>query len=527
MDRLRNLLARLPARVRDDGVTWIVLLVVAVVYAVTHRTNIDHPHAVGEGWWRWWDQGHYLRAAHAWAHLDLDPEKHWYFPGYAVIGALFVWLKPAQPFYLPDLIALLAFGWLFVRLAERLAPELRHVRELAALTFLLTVAVSPWMMKSFVEPWTTTPTAPLTYASLLLAFRFADFPSARNAAFLGATTVAVVLFRPTEAMLLTSVIALWASGTLVVRHRTWRETIVVAASGVGGALAPVVLLGGLHVLVYGWALSGYMLQSRSIGFEWSLIPLRWVTLFIAPQPLFTDSVTFGMAGAFPWVVPGIAGLAATILATRGAVRSRHALVAAAIAVHCVVYLAYRDLHPHGLLRYNNYHYFKWLLPLLGLYCVFLFSAVWAHPRRGLVWAGAAAVVLALFCWRAEWAPSAITDAHVEGPQTLLVAQGLPSPRDAIRVNATGTFTAKYMDNQTLRVGDATYVVHSDFKVYPTHDGVIVVPLRPLPAGESVFTFNSGITLDESVRPELGRQAVTFGLPMLVHQALVRVSRMFR
>jgi hypothetical protein len=151
---------------RDNLLVWSTLVLSGIDYMIRHQMHPQHPRELGiNGWWLWNDQGWYLRSVHAWAAGSLNPAEHWYFPGYPPLGAAFAWLTPIQPFYLPDLFCLIAFGWLFARLAEHLASEQPRARLLGAMVFFVTVALSPLATKSFVEPWTTTPTAPLGWDS--------------------------------------------------------------------------------------------------------------------------------------------------------------------------------------------------------------------------------------------------------------------------------------------------------------------------------------------------------------------------
>jgi hypothetical protein len=500
---------------RDRVVVWSILLLTALDYMVRHQMHWNHPRSLGmTGWWLWDDQGYYIRAARAWAAGNLDPAQHWYLPGYPLLGAAFAWLTPVQPFYLPDLLCLIAFGWLFTWLAERLAPDLRWTRITGALVFFVTVALSPLAMKSFVEPWTTTPTAPLTLASLLLAMRFWDRPSARSAALLGFATASVLLFRPTDAGILIGVVAGFAGAALMFQRLGWAATAKIMAAGIAGAAAPALLVAGLQVAIFGWTTAGYIEQSSRTGFEWRLLPLNWVTLFVSPMPLLPEGA--GMAQIFPWIVPGVAGMAACLVAARGRAWVRHALVITAVVAHCAVYLAYRDLHPPGLLRFSNYHYFKWVVPVFGLYAVYLVALVLGTARARWAWAAGLAAVVALFGWRAEWvtpAPGYRTDeAVVEAPRTLILKQGLHSVLDGVRVGASGDFAPIFLAPYAMQAGGVTYVANADLKSYPIPGGLMFTTLRPLAHGPAAVTFNPGVTLNPAAAAQIGRQTLVFGWP---------------
>src|SRR4051812_16343142 len=87
-------------------------LIALARYVVMHE---EHPFRPGAssgslGWFEWADASRYLRAALAWSHLDFRGSEHWYPPGYPFLGALGRALTPAQPFYVPDVLALMAAG---------------------------------------------------------------------------------------------------------------------------------------------------------------------------------------------------------------------------------------------------------------------------------------------------------------------------------------------------------------------------------------------------------------------------------
>ena len=422
-------------------------------------------------WWEWTDQGRYYLAAKAWATGSLDPSQHWYFAGYPLLGAALFRLSPGHPFYLVDLACLMLFGTLLVVLAGRLSSSPTRGRLIGAATFVITVVLPPYQMKAFIEPWTTTPTAPLTLAVLLLAFRLRDEPTPRRAAGLGLATASVLLFRPADVAPLALVVA--ASTGLRVR---------LAAAGMAGAAIPVVVAVSTYVAVFGLSQSPYLAQSAQTGFEWRLIPLHWVTLFVSPLPEFRDE--FSLAQTFAWIIPGLAGMVACLIVSRGEARRRHWLVIAAVGLHCVLYLAYRDLHPHGLFRFGNYHYFKWCLPVFGLYAAFLLSEALLRRRLVAVAVGLAVAGL-LFSWRMTWqdipAPW-LAEARQDGEHTLFLPQPPRSVDDGLFIPADGGLRPIYLADHQMRVGDQAFGANADFKAFPVEGGMILTVLRPLPAG---------------------------------------------
>ena len=464
-------------------------------------------------WWEWNDQGKYYTAAKAWAEGQLDPKLHWYFPGYALLGAALFWLMPGQPFYLVDLVCLLAFALAFVALAGRLAPEIRFIRAYAAIVFVLTVVLTRYNMKSFVEPWTTTPTAPISLAALVLTLRLWERPNARRgagrAALAGLVAGSLVLFRPVD----TAPILLAIAGTSAVAvGRPWRRGGKLALAGAAGVIVPIVACALLYLAVYGTQESLYLLQSSQTGFEWRLIPLRWITIFVSPRPAFPDD--YSLSQTFPWIIPGVAGMVACLVTSRGAARLRHFLVIGALSLHCTLFLAYRDLQPPSLFRFSSYHYFKWCFPVFGLYAGLLLLQVARSRRRWMAWTAGSAVTAALFSLRVDYSPVAADYGVASGPHTLLLPAAPQSVMDAVFVPAEGLFQAIYLSSYEMHIGDRMFGANADFKAFPVPGGLLFTALRPMPAGPATVEFRAGVTLTGAA-PELMRAHVLARWPDII------------
>ena len=519
--RLRSAAPR-PGQVQDrrlraasDWAVWAALAATAGAYVWAHAVYGSGPRSsvpIHE-WWHWTDQRRYLRAAFAWASGDLDPAQHWYLPGYPLLGAALLWLTPAQPFYLPDLACLLAFGWLFTRLAARLAPGPAWGGCLGAAVFLATTAFSPRGLDAWVVPWTTTPTAVLTLACLIQALRFADAPRAWDAFLAGLAGGGIALFRPTDAavvLLALGASTAWVTARALLRGR--RGAVAAGAAAGAGVLLPLLVLFALHHAVNGLMAGRYLDESADVGFEWSLLPLRWVTLFVGPQPLFPSGQ--GLVQVFPWIVPGLAGMAACLALPDRHSRPRHALVIGTTALHCAFYLAYRDLHPQGLFHFNNYHYFKWVLPVFGLYAALLVYHLAASPRRlRLAGVGLLAIV-APFCWRAGWKPDPdrAGDVAVIDARSFVVRGGFRSAADAVLLAAPGGFEQVFLGDHTLRVDGHTGHANNDVKAFPVPGGLLFAPLRRYPARDTVVTLGASLRIDPAIPAAIGTQRAVFGLP---------------
>lgn len=478
---------------RTALVAWAAIVAALACAASTYRLAYSHHFAVVRDpafpqWWEWSDQSRYYRAAHAWATGSLDPSQHWYFAGYPLLGAAMFRLAPGHPFYLVDLVCLLLSGLLLALLAGRLSDPPALGRAAGALVFVGTVVMTPYQMKSFVEPWTTTPTAPLSLGALLLAFRLWEQPTPRRAATLGLVAGSVLLFRPVDAAPLA--LAVSASTAWALRSRLPR----IAAAGLVGAAIPVAVAAATYLAVFGPHQSPYLQQSAQTGFEWRLIPLHWVTLFVSPLPEFRNE--FSLSQTFPWIIPGFVGMVASLVASRGAARRRHALVVGAVLLHCLLYLAYRDLHPQGLFRFGNYHYFKWCLPVFSVYTALLLTDIVTRRRIGALACGLV-VTTALFSWRMTWrevpAPW-LSEAKIDGGHTLLLPHPPRSVYDGLFVPAEGAAAQIYLASYEMHVADRIFAANADFKAFPTEGGLILTVLRPMPDGLTRIAFPADVTL---------------------------------
>ena len=127
-------------------------------------------------------------------------------------------------------------------------------------------------------------------------------------------------------------------------------------------------------------------------------------------------------------------MAACLLRPLPASRRLHCLVIGVALLNGATLLVYRDLHPTGLWLYNNYHYFKWLLPVFGLYTVLLLRML-CQPGRLAAAAATLAVVAGLFMWRVQAVEPMPMPRLLSGKQDVLLPTGLSRLDDALFVAA--------------------------------------------------------------------------------------------
>lgn len=355
-------------------------------------------------WHDWQDQALYVRSASALAAGNFDPAVHYYPLLYPLIGTPFLSVWPSQPFFFVDLACyLLAFAG-FRSVARAFGvPDWG-----AALLFAATTLAQFGIAKLWIEPWTTTPSAALLWLALGAMARLWDvspFPVPRRrpgpsrarvvspdsasllptsllgpglrrgaveggsgtttsrwpAAILGIALGLIPFARPGDAII-GAIVALSAAAALY-RARDGRAAITAVASF---AIA-FGLIATLYLRVYGAAPSPYMLYSAQYGFNFAWLGWKAYVVLVDPRGWFGEGM--GLLEYAPWLLLGGAGLIAGCVATPPARRPVTLTVAAAGVVYSVLMLAYVDLLPTGLWRFNNLHYFKWVLPLFGLFAL--------------------------------------------------------------------------------------------------------------------------------------------------------------
>ena len=338
--------------------SWLAL-VLALGYTIAY---LGHPSLPGNGtstpesWWLWWDQSHYLRSLRAFADGNLAPGEHWHPPGYALIGAPFSRLLWAHPFFLVNLACLLATARLFVAFAARVGVG----PLVAGLIFAGVTLVDNQMLNTWVVPWTTTPVAVCLWAMLVVA---ADHLTGRpRPVILGLLPGAVLLFRPSDLIVPGLILAVIAGSEALswwqapmARPAVLRRVAILGAAGLAGAAVPL----GVHLAIFGLHASPYMQASTNIGFSLHAFGWKAFVLLIEPRGWYGDGT--GLLARHPWIALTVIGLPFA-LAAGAAMR----LMLLAILGQLAMYVAYVDLLPTGLWRYGNIHYWKWMLPGLGL-----------------------------------------------------------------------------------------------------------------------------------------------------------------
>ncbi|WP_174291110.1 hypothetical protein [Sphingomonas bacterium] len=314
-------------------------------------------------WSAWADQGLYLESATAFAHADLAVVHHWYPLAYALLAAPFTTIVSGDPFFLPDL---LLFGGLFYSLAA-VAKAFDIGPWTTLLILIATTLVVDRTSELWLIPWTTNLSAALAWAGFALVVRIVhpatpDDQTWRAEAALGLVAAALPAARPIDAML--SAILVLTAGVALWRQR--RLTIGRIGHVAAGTLVVVIPYGALYLSIYGPAPTRYMVELSRQGFALGDLPWKAYVVLVTAKPWFPQAPS--MIEELPWLIVGVAGLLLAAMRSPRGSRRRFVLgLFGAMAVpYTLLFLAYTDLQPSGLWRFNNAHYFKWMMPFVGI-----------------------------------------------------------------------------------------------------------------------------------------------------------------
>ena len=488
----------------------------AAHYLRVHGTYpIRGSDAPARNWFLWADQGEYYKSAIAWAAGNLADSQHHYPAGYSLIAAIFVPFMPNDPFLVPNLLFWTSSLWIFAALAQQLAPPRPGMRAVGGTVFFLVTAVDREIFYTWETPWSSTPACMFTLLSLLMALRYADNGRVRTACAAALSVGLIILFRPTDFLVIATAVGIFLA-IAACRHVTWR-TLVGALTRAGLAfLAGPLLLAITHLATHGATLGAYIELSAQIGFEWRLLPIRWVTLMLSPLPLYPDGQ--GLAHVYWWILPGIAGIIASALADQGQ-RLKHCFIGGTALSFLCVYLCYRDLQAKGMFDYMNQHYFKWIIPVFALYALGLGHMLFVQrkPRAAAVGICAAAL---LSCWRAEMVitepvSKATISADAHG---LWLPEGL-APLDTAYIAASpDDFVGLFLGPHTMTTTHGQLLVNAAFRVIPVPYGFMLMPLRVLSPTPATLTLKAQLRLARTEPVLRGTQRIVFGLPCLVRDS---------
>ena len=469
---------------------WIMTLI-AVIYVYTYfahsATPGNSPYAHPLGWWGWFDQGEYLKAANAFLHGDLMWDKHIYPPLYPAVGAIFLNWSSGHPYFLPNLLCWLWFVFAFIRFADRYVPRWSGLVLLFG-----AIIVNHEILENFVIPWTTTLGMALLATGILGLVWFQEAQEGKRKQISGRRVFIVALSlgllaptRPLDTVVGAVIGLAWLVGYW--RARRNAEANLPAPSRflplavIGSAIGPAIYL-VFNKVVYGDPLGGYIKIAGANGYYIADIPEKFISLWLDGKAIYGEN-NLALTQHYPWLFLSLAGLVWALL--RGDALLR--VVALSIGLLFALYLPYSDLLPLGLWRVMNIHYFKWTFPFLALFAWLLVKQALDGWRRREGWVFPVALLVAI--------PALLLSLHLVINFKQL--QGISEPGQAIRFDLPDgevdfiDFKGINGEHHVIDTGKNRILLDGrelrwarDYKLWPIGSEVRLVFLRPV-AGRSI------------------------------------------
>ena len=363
--------------------TWlaraVLLALVAGLYAWAYQHHPlnpgSSPVAQRAGWWSWSDQYKYLQSAETLAAGKVAPETYHYPLGYPLLGAPFVRWLPVQPFFVPDLLLVLATAVCWWQLARRWLPA--TVTLGVAVVFIFTHG--ELIDLTMVVPWNTLATQLFLVAGLWIVLA----APGRGAVWgLAGLAAAAWWVRPVDAVCFAPLLV-----CATLRLPTWRERAESGFVGLAIIGAAAVAMGLLNHAVFGtWRTPYEQAAFTMVGFFDYPLGQKLFWTFVDARPFFGETDT-ALLSRYPWLFLAIPALFFWVR------REGWAGVAgvATVGLSWLLYLGYNDFFPSSFYRFSLIHYVSWsFLPLLAAAA----GACWAACRSRTVWAGGAAALAA-------------------------------------------------------------------------------------------------------------------------------------
>ncbi|TFZ05169.1 hypothetical protein EZ313_00350 [Ramlibacter henchirensis] len=471
------------------AVNWLILLALAIAFYLAYSGHAaapgaDRPHP--EGWFGWADQGEYLKAAKAFARMEFGPQV--YLPGYSLTAVPFVWAGLEDPFALVNVACFLLFFWFFLEFGKSYVGWLPSLLVVGASLFWV-----PELMQLWVEPWTTSLVAPL-YAWLFLQWersRKDGGPAGRGRVVaMGLVGGAVLCTRPPEAVILVPYFVAFLALQLVTGSRTGnlpaavRNCVLLVIAGLLG----VAFFLGSNLVMHGNVLGYYVQQpTTSNGFNAMDLAEKLVSLFLDAGALYLSGED-AILRRLPWLALGVPAFFYVLWYGPSTLR----ILVVTILLQLAIYACFVDLLPTGVWMYHNIHYFKWMIPFIGLIALAaLFDVVRSSTprRRRVAYLGFCAVAWALLSarivlidetrvWKASFTSSQRQGVH-------LIAPGTGGWLDLVYLESLhGSFHQSYFGFKNRVVVDGVELRYLfDFRFLPAPSGVRLMFVRPVFAKE--------------------------------------------
>jgi hypothetical protein len=349
------------------------LFLLAAMYLMFY---LAHPALPGNsatyplGWWGWFDQGEYLKAAKAISESNFESSNYFYPPLYSLLGAAFIGINPMHAYAVLNMALFLLYAHYFVSMAER------YVGWWWAVFILLLTFISPknTILDVWVEPWTS------TLVSAIFAFLFFDVDrhskcdskiSNPRLMLWGILGGAVFLTRPADAVVISPlftyvVLQIWRQAPQSQKYHKsigfrFQNTALLIFSGLSVSVLFVVFNFSIHDSLGG----RYFAMAETNGFHFADIFEKLVSLFLDAGAIY-NSENDAIFSRLKWLALSVP--AAIYGLVKGGATIR--VIIACISVQLLIYAPFADLLPTGVWLFHNIHYFKWFIPYSG-FLIFL------------------------------------------------------------------------------------------------------------------------------------------------------------
>ena len=504
----------------------ILLWVLAVLYLFVY---FGHPALPGNnpafplGWWGWFDQGEYLKAAKAISRFDLESSNFFYPPLYPLLGAIFVVVNPMHAFAILNMACFLLFAHYFVSMAAR------HTGWWWAALILLLTFVSPNNIILYVwaEPWTS------SLVSAIFAFLLFDVDkytsgeleiSKTRLIFWGVLGGAVFLARPVDAVVITPLFlyVVWHIWRGPAASHKYSHSKALRFHKIGtllvSGLSVVTLFFLFNFFVHGSFGGRYFAMAETNGFHLADVFEKLVSLFLDSGAIYNvpKDAIFAQLKWLALVVPAaIYGL------IKGGPTVR--IVITCILVQVLIYAPYADLLPTGVWRFQNIHYFKWFLPYAGfLIFLWLNDLFVKSPSSNKRFAWLLSLVLGSIILSINIKLKEIdsnkfaVDVLFDGEKNTLRIDSVLGAHLIDKIsfaNVTGGFESVYFSTDAkVRADGVSLNFVRDFRFLPAPTGSDLVFIRPLLAQTIEIDPSTMAIGSEHTRPRFFVYRYTIGKP---------------
>jgi len=491
------------------------------VYLFLLYTPSNGPELNPLSWWGWFDQGEYLKAAKALDRLDFSADQYFYPPLYSALGAVFLVFSSNHPFFLINLICLLWFIYVFIRLCDGYLP-----RAVSLFLLFASTIFDINIFKNFVIPWTTTLSAALLASGILGLIWVQEIKAGKRShlltwqvLFVAGSLGLMVPTRPVDALIGMVIGCAFVGSYLLLPKLAAQRPIhagkFLALASIGAVIGPAIFI-GFNVLIYGSPQGSYLQVAGGNGFWIADLPEKFYSIWLNAQPLYGEAGA-GLIQHYPWLLLSLAGLVWILLRGDFVLRT----IAIAITLFFVLYLPYGDLLPGGMWRYLNIHYFKWTIPFFALFACLLLAQIVRGAQARSGWRLPSALLigmpLLLLCiqMRIMTAPLLVnlTQAHT-------VTLELPEQAiDLVDVKGlTGNFASIYFGAHVLSIDGKTLKINRDYRLLEHGGDIRILFIRPVQGHTLELMPDARLQLhDQQLNAQWANYHFSLGLPAFAHQ----------